>query len=80
MLKGVVQSNMKTINASAEVAGKTELGNYIPCLKIASREKPSKNCILITARQHPCETVSSYLCDAMIRILTNSSLLVHELL
>ena len=36
--------------------------------------------MLITARQHPCETVSSFVCENMIKLLVSSSELAQKLL
>ena len=67
LIKQITQPFYEKITITAEIAGKSELGNYIPCLRIAVKEKASKKCILITARQHPCETVSSFLCQQLIK-------------
>jgi hypothetical protein len=63
LLKQVSQPFYQNISVTAEIAGKSELGNYIPCLRVAAKERPSRNCIIITARQHPCETVGSFVCE-----------------
>ena len=55
------------------MAAKTEIGNSIPSIKISNIEKPSKKIVLITARQHPCETVGSFVCENMIKLLVSSS-------
>jgi hypothetical protein len=62
LIKQITQPFYQNFSITAEIAGKTELGNYIPCLRVAAKEKASKNCIIITARQHPCETMGSFIC------------------
>lgn len=68
------------IIVSIENSTKSELGNSIPCLKIASKERPSRKAIFITARQHPCETVGSYVCEHILKLLTNEDELSLQLL
>ena len=53
------------------MAAKTEIGNSIPSIKISNIDKPSKKIVLITARQHPCETVGSFVCENMIKLLVS---------
>ena len=49
---------------------KTPLGNTIHIMQFGSQERYStKKTILILARQHPCETVGSFVCESIIKIL-----------
>ena len=54
-VKGEVQVEINKL-------GHTLADNIIPSLKISNGSSESKETILITARQHPCETVSSFVC------------------
>jgi hypothetical protein len=65
---------------SIEIAGKSELGNSIPCLRIWSKEKASRKCVLILSRQHPCEVTGSYVCEEVIRSLVGGWPFALELL
>jgi len=46
--------------------GHTLADNVIPGIRIWTGNYENKETILITARQHPCETVSSFVCEGMI--------------
>jgi hypothetical protein len=69
----IVPNNHPTLTCLLQLAAKSELGNEIPYLKVSSRINPSKRVILVTARQHPSETVGSYLCHALITTLIDST-------
>ena len=45
--------------------------NIIPVVKISPRNQSNAEVVVILARQHPCETVGSFIAEKMIKLLTN---------
>lgn len=59
--------------------GYTIANNIIPTLRINKNPK-SKEVILITARQHPCETTGSFIAEYLIRNLLHQPTPITEYL
>ena len=53
--------------------GHTLADNVIPAMKIWTETTEGKETILITARQHPCETVSSFVCEGLVNHLLSQT-------
>lgn len=49
--------------------------NIIPAIKFFKPDYTYENCILVLARQHPCETMGSFIAEALMKELTQSSLI-----
>ena len=70
--------NLESANSHAKIiienAAKSPLGNIIPSINIFTKGFYKKT-IFIAARQHPCETVGSFVCEAIIKKLCEKSAL-----
>jgi murein tripeptide amidase MpaA len=80
MIKDVIQHNYEHVDVKWELAAKSELGNAIVCLRISKKGKFASKEVIITARQHPSESVGSFVCDSIISILVSNSPLCRSLL
>lgn len=55
---------MKTVSYSIA-------NNIIPVVKISPRSNINAEVVVILARQHPCETVGSFIAEKVIQLLSN---------
>lgn len=72
MVKNTSQLQVKHLKIAVEPVAKTPLGNIVPVVKLI-HEKCGKKIVFITARQHPCETVGSFICESIIKQLCDGS-------
>lgn len=55
---------------SVKTVGYSISNNIIPSIKMSKESAKNKEVILILGRQHPCETVGSFIAEGIVKYLT----------
>lgn len=54
--------------------------NIIPAVRISQKNQNSPNVVVFLARQHPCETVGSFIAEKIMKLLSNPDETCQQLL
>lgn len=73
--QSLLESNPSEVRMRVETIGYSLSNNAVPLVMVEPKQKhaTSKKLIVVSARQHPGETWSSYLMESILKLLLNSS-------